>query len=229
MAKTRRRKFEKPRGGWKTREQWLNHAAELIRPLIEAQGAEIPAVRVSVGWPKGSRGGKSVHAIGQCFCKSASADGTHEIFISPELDDPARVLDVLAHELVHAAVGIPAGHGPKFARVAKAIGLQGRMTATTAGPEFEKFAKGACRTVGKFPHAQIRSGISSGRPAPKGGPDGGAEPGTDTPKQGTRMLKVTCSNPDCGMVMRTTAKWIETPGLPTCACGSKFEQDGGSK
>lgn len=221
------RKIDKPRGGWKTREQWFGHAVELLRPLLADQGAEIPKVRVSTGWPKGSRGGKSVHAIGQCWCKSASADGTHEVFISPELDDPARVLDVLAHELVHAAVGIQAGHGPDFAKVAKGIGLEGRMTATVAGPDFEKFGRKACRTLGKFPHARLGSvAPTSGSPKAKG-PGAEGEPGEDTPRQGTRMRKVQCENPECGMVMRTTAKWIEEPGLPTCACGSKFVEPEG--
>ena len=222
-------KLERPKGGWKTREEWLNHAAQLCRPAIEAHGVELPPVRVSVGWPKGSRGGKSVHAIGQCWCKSASADGTHEIFVSPELDDPARVLDVLAHELVHAACGISAGHGPEFARVAKGIGLQGRMTATVAGPEFETFAKAATKTLGRFPHAALGvRGSTSGNPKPKGGPEAGPEGGSDSPKQGTRMLKATCDDPECGMVVRTTRKWIESPGLPKCACGGQFvEGDGG--
>lgn len=224
QPKRRRRKFEKPRGGWPTREQWLEHAAELVRPVIEEQGVSLPKVRVSVGWPKGSRGGKTVHAIGQCWCGSASADGTHEIFVSPELDDPARVLDVLAHELVHAACGIKAGHGPEFKRVAEGIGLAGRMTATVAGPEFERFAKATCRTLGKFPHARLGGmGAGSGRPTPKGQPGSDGD-GSDAPKQGTRMLKATCSNEDCGMVVRTTRKWIESPGLPTCACGSDFRE-----
>jgi hypothetical protein len=43
----------------------------------------------------------------------------------------------MAHELVHAAVGIAAGHGKEFRRVAKGIDLAGSMTATTAGPAFE--------------------------------------------------------------------------------------------
>lgn len=222
-AKRPSRKFEKPRGGWPTREQWLNHAAELLRPRIEEQGVTLPKVRVSVGWPKGSRGGKSVHAIGQCWCKSASADETHEIFVSPELDDPARVLDVLAHELVHAACGISAGHGPDFKRVAEGIGLTGRMTATVAGPDFEKFAKATCRTLGKFPHARLGArAATSGNPGAGKGEGEGEGGESDAPKQTTRMLKAVCESEDCGMVVRTTRKWIDSVGLPTCACGSQF-------
>ena len=41
------------------------------------------------------------------------------------------------------------------------------------------------------------------------------------------MLKAECDS--CGMVVRTTRKWIEEVGLPTCACGGQFEQDGGYK
>jgi ribulose 1,5-bisphosphate carboxylase large subunit-like protein len=34
-------------------------------------------------------------------------------------------MEVLAHELCHAAVGVDAGHGPEFRAIAHAIGLRG--------------------------------------------------------------------------------------------------------
>lgn len=36
---------------------------------------------------------------------------------------------------------------------------------------------------------------------------------------GSRLVK--CSCPDCGYVVRTTAKWIAV-GLPTCPCGEEL-------
>lgn len=49
-------------------------------------------------------------AIGECWRADASADGNAHVFISPVLagNDAgacAHVLETLAHELVHAAVG----------------------------------------------------------------------------------------------------------------------------
>ena len=49
---------------------------------------------------------------------------------------PAQIAAILAHELVHAAVGIPAGHGKAFKRVALGLGLVGPMRATTPGDSF---------------------------------------------------------------------------------------------
>lgn len=198
-----------------TREDWLLRAAELLRPVIETLGGDdiaLPALRVSVGFPLGSRGGKSTHAIGQCWAATCSADKTHELFISPELSEPARVLDVLAHELVHAAVGIEEGHGKAFGRVARAIGLEGKMTATVAGEAFTQLAATLLPELGPYPHATL---------LPSAGGAGG--PGRSGPRpQGTRMLKAVCDN--CSMVIRTTRKWIDTTGLPTCACGGTFEE-----
>jgi hypothetical protein len=69
-----------------------------------------------------------------------SADGHFEIFIRPTSHAPdampAQIAAILAHELVHAAVGIPAGHGKAFKRVALGLGLVGPMRATTPGEAF---------------------------------------------------------------------------------------------
>lgn len=194
------------------REGWLTAATGLLLPYItraaEDVGQEMssPPIRVSVGWPKGTRG-KGATAIGQCWNHSCSADGTAELFISPELFEAQRVLDVLAHEVIHALVGTEHGHRKPFGRVARAIGLEGKLTATVAGPAFIDLAQSLLPQLGGYPHAQLKPGSAGG----PGGP----------PKQGTRMLKVQC--PGCGMIVRTTAKWIEAVGPPTCACGSGFE------
>lgn len=186
-----------------TRESWLIAATDALRPLLADAGAELPAVRVSVGFPKGTRG-KGAHAIGQCWTHTCSGDGTHEIFISPELAEPARVLDVLAHELCHAAVGIDAGHRRPFVQLARAIGLDGRPTATIAGDAFTAWAAAPLAALGDYPHAMLTPGGRSSGPK----------------KQTTRMLKLEC--PSCGMVIRTTRKWLDAAGAPRCGCDDTF-------
>lgn len=188
-----------------TREAWLNYAVSALAPLLAEHDAEVPAVRVSVGFPKRSRG-KGNHAIGQCWYSECSADGTCELFISPELHEPARVLDVLAHELCHAALGAGFGHGKEFAQLAYRIGLEGKPTATTAGDAFTAWSADVLDALGDYPHAKLDSEAGGGS-GPK--------------KQTTRMLKLQCEG--CGMVIRTTQKWIEGIGLPTCACDNPFE------
>lgn len=198
-----------------TREEWLVAAVEALRPRFELVGATIPAVRVSVGWPGGR--GKKNSVIGQCWAASASTDSVAQVFISPVLDatvgTPAKdgasgtegVLDVLVHELVHAVDDNKSGHKGEFTKLAKALGLTGKMTATVAGPELAEHLNGLANTLGAYPHAAITAGAD----------------GADGPsKQGTRMLKVECAE-GSGYVVRMTRKWLDEYGTPTCPCHSE--------
>jgi len=187
-----------------TREQWLLKMTDAVRPLFANAGNPLPEkLRVSCGWPVGralaSPTSKN-RTIGQCWPTSLSADKTPEVFISPYLDDAVLVAAVLVHELVHVVDDCQNGHGPVFKRIATAVGLEGKMTATVAGePLAAKLAKLA-EKIGKYPHASLdRSQIK---------------------KQSTRLIKVVC--PECEYTVRTTAKWIEI-GLPVCACGEEME------
>src|SRR5689334_15089474 len=76
-----------------TREQWLHAAAAIFRPWFKDQGADYPErLRISCGLAGARIGGRR---IGECWSDEASADGAREVFISPELDEPKRVCDVL--------------------------------------------------------------------------------------------------------------------------------------
>jgi hypothetical protein len=114
------------------------------------------------------------------------------LFISPELTDGARILDVLAHELVHDTVGTAAGHKKPFKRCALAIGLQRPMRATTASPEFIAWAEALFKRIGPYPAGYL----------------------TDTPKQKGRQLRCECSR--CGYLARVTRKWLSLAGPPIC-------------
>jgi hypothetical protein len=187
-----------------TREEWLLAMTEELRPLFAAAAAPLPEkLRVSCGWPS-NRGlaspGSTSRTIGQCWPTDFSADGTPEVFVSPYVADAVDVAAVLVHELIHVFDNCRNGHKAPFRRIALAVGLAGRMTATHAGPELAAHLNALCSKVGPYPHASLdRSQVK---------------------KQGTRMLKVEC--PDCGYTVRTTAKWIEE-GLPTCPCGTEME------
>lgn len=174
------------------RENWLQQVASALEPIFASKGAALPSYRVSCSFP--STGGLSAKrkTIGQCWDASASEDGTTEIFISPTLDCPERIAATLCHELVHAAAGVAAGHGPAFRKVALAMGLQGKMTATEAGENFKAIIAPILAQVGEYPHARLDA--------------------TQRKKQTTRMVKCVC---DCGYTVRTTAKWIEV-GVPHC-------------
>lgn len=179
------------------RQEWLECATEALRRRFTDNGYSVPVeVRVSIGWPKGSHGAQ--RAIGQCWPLDASSDKHNEIFISPEITTAAqsiRILGVLTHELVHAAVGNKAGHKKPFKQCATAVGLTGKMTSTTEGEEFCAWAGKLIDKIGQFPAGSLDQGV--GRK-----------------KQTTRLLKCECGL--CGYVARVTRKWVEDAGAPIC-------------
>jgi SprT-like family len=146
-------------------------------------------LRVSIGWPKRSA---SCGAIGECWSDAASSDQHYELFISPELTDGNRIIDVLCHELTHATVGMDAGHGKRFKQCALKVGLVGPMRATTAGPDLNEWSIKLIRMIGAYPAGFI----------------------TDRPKQGTRLARCECEA--CGYLARVTRKWLDLAGPPVC-------------
>lgn len=194
-AKAKKRKPMKLKAIHTTREAWLVAAVSHLSPLLADAGTPIKdKVRVSCGWPLGSR-----KAIGQAFYSEASADKTREIFISPVLDTVRQmkdgVLATLLHELVHCALPKGTMHKQPFANLAKAVGLVRPWTATHASPELCERLKAITGKLGAYPHAAM------------------SKNGGERKKQTTRLLKCECR--ECGYIVRTTAKWLEI-GLPRC-------------
>lgn len=210
----------------KTREQWLNELTSALRPAFKQAGAPIPLkVRMSCSLTSHAR------AIGQCWNTSVSADQTFEIMVSPILDEIVAdgeqgVAMVLAHELVHASVGLQCGHTGEFKRVSEVLGMTGKVTEQVAGPEFVKLVKPFLKKLGKYPHAKLDVGGIRELPPimvpnPKD-PDGAKipMPRTSGPKkQGTRLLKASCDT--CGYTVRVTRTWLVKAGAPICPCNKK--------
>jgi hypothetical protein len=190
---------DKPK--YATREQWLEAAVELLRPIFKGKNHDIPPIKVSTGWP--SKGGlaKAKRTLGQCWEKTASEDGeTAQIFISPLLLHTWAVLSVLAHEVCHAVAGPQQGHGKKFKGIGKDIGLEGKAAHMVAGADLLERFKQWEADLGPYPHQKINPSLSGVK------------------KQGTRMIKCVCG--DCDYTVRTTQKWIDL-GTPLCACNKK--------
>jgi hypothetical protein len=182
------------------REEWLTAALVELAPLFAEQGRECPElIRVACGWPKGSR-----RAIGQCWSQKCSADGAIEIFVSPTLDGPTRILDVLIHELCHAVVGVEHGHKAPFKRLAKKIGLEGKATETVASDALAARLRPIADRLGSYPHAAL------------------VPTDAETRKQTTRLVKAECRQ--CGYTVRVTRKWVEV-GPPCCPLHGPMEAD----
>ena len=183
-----------------TREQWLNRAySGLVKTVFKQAGyaeKDFPQIRITCA-PIGSRKTKT---IGQCYNNSLSSDNTFELVISSEIDTPEETIEILAHEIIHALVGLEAQHGPKFRKVALAIGLEGKMTATFAGEAFKQATQALLVKLGEYPHASMQR--------------------NEKKKQTTRMVKLECG--DCGFICRASRSAIEASGEPTCGCGSEM-------
>jgi hypothetical protein len=193
---------------FQTREAYLTEAAnlmldDLIMPVVEAStlyNYDRPNFRISVGFPKHSRGGK---AIAVCFAQAASSDSVNEIFINPEIDTPLDVMQAMAHELCHAMDDCVSGHQNFFAFVARKIGLEGKLTETFAGSVLHSTLKEYEVLLGAFPHHKMVMDKTH-------------------KKDSTRQLKVECFNTDCNFLFRTSAKQMSKlgeSGTATCpAC-----------
>ena len=181
------------------RETWLEQMIDLLRLDFEKSGSPLPAtpIRVSCGFPSKSALARKAPRVGECWGVESSEDRSFQVFISPVLKESVEVTATLVHELVHCAVGIDCKHRGSFPKVAKSLGLEGKMTATVAGETLKARLKELVEQLGEYPHARL---IASNRPK----------------TQGTRMILLRC--PDCGYQVRTTQKWIEV-GLPVCPCG----------
>lgn len=178
------------------REEWLQKAIALFeKRLFKQRHLTIPRVKVSVGFPYGSRGTKRV---GEHWNPDASEDKKGSIFIHPILSDSLEVLATLVHELVHSVVGNAAGHGREFRQAALKVGLKGPMRHTTAGPILIPELKEVIKILGPYPHSKLNPG------------------GSPVKKQTTRMYKMECL--ECGYVARAARKYILYSGTTICPC-----------
>ena len=185
------------------REQWLLSATDELKALFKQAGETVPNdVKVSCGFPLGFRAGSKHQAIGVCHPRSHSESGVNEIFINPNQDDSLRVLDVLVHELIHAIDDCQSGHGAPFRRIALAVGLTGKMTATVASPELEEKLKVILEKLGEYPHAKIQAVKK---------------------KQSTRMIKHVSEN-DCGAIIYASRKQSEENPMMCANCTIESEE-----
>ena len=111
-----------------SRQAWLMRAIDILRNDFAQIGETIPKeINVMTTWPNEEvpeiTNGRIT--IGR-FTADWESPGHYvnlRIYIDPKIDKGLRALDVLVHELVHAVVCAPSGHGDQFQRVANAIGL----------------------------------------------------------------------------------------------------------
>ena len=195
------------------RETWLNLMIDKAVPLFDNAGFKISDIReklkVSCSFIQGSRGNKLKDAIGVHYNPTISAEGFHEMMIQPSLSDSVQVVGVLIHEMVHSIqthlhhdkngfLSVKP-HGKEFRKMALAVGLTGKMTATTESPELKIQIEKWIKEVGKYPHSKVNFETRK--------------------KQSTRLLKLTCEH--CGFIARASSGAINNFGYPS-HCGDEM-------
>jgi hypothetical protein len=186
------------------REEWLERVHKTcIIPHFKAAGYEVPEnIKMSTGWPSKGGLGNKTRTLGECWDAKAATDGHFHIFISPVIEDSTRVLDMLIHEVVHAVVGIKAGHKKPFAKCAEAVGLVKPWTKTTASPELLAKLEDWVARIGPYPHGAIKPNAL---------------------KQETEKGRCLLMECECGCKIRTTKKWLEEYGPEwACMCGGRL-------
>lgn len=195
-----------------TRESWLTEAANILLrglfvPYVPSEGVRFA---VSCGWPSRHALSASRRRVGECWAAEVSADkATRQVFISPLLSELVDgygdgVLPTLVHELIHIVSPTP-GHRKDFRRIALAVGLEGKMSASVAGQELREKLGRMANQLGPYPHAAL-------------------DPQAKRRTQSTRMIKVMAVHcTECQYVARTTRIWLDEFGPPKCPHGSPME------
>lgn len=183
-----------------TREAWLDHAINSLRPIFLAHGVTLPArIRVACGFPSTfTRSG----TLAECWADTESADQTFEVLVSPTVADPAQVLAQVIGAVAHAAPGAMAHTSGAYVELAANLGLcpVGETWRQVQGAEdFPEMYGAMLADLGAYPHAPILTGAKK--------------------VQTTRMLKAVC--PTCGYTFRVSQKWADK-GMPTCMDGDTF-------
>ena len=184
-----------------TREEYLQKAKdELNNRVFKQAGYEIPELKISCSWALGTAD-KNKKTLGQCVPRSWSKANINEIMIMPTVDDSEKVIDILAHELVHAVDDNKSGHGAGFRKICLAVGLNGssQMRYACAGDELKQTITEIVKDIGLYPHSELQ--IHKRK------------------RQSTRMLKVSCT--ECNFSYRTSRKNIAMMANTICnGCGS---------
>jgi len=181
-------------GSIKTREQWLVAFGRMIMPiLIGAAGRDIPAWRISVGFPLGQRS----KAQGQSFGVRASHDGHAEIFVHPGLSDPMAVAHIMVQQLLLVA-DPETGYGRAFQSRARGLGFVAPFDVPTPTPDTRAWIGMVLSAMPPYPHAQLDAeGAIAKRKAQK-----------------SRYHKSTCGA--CGYTVRVARRWVVEVGPPCC-------------
>ena len=136
------------------REAWLRSVVEELRPAFFEAGHRIPErLRVSCGFPSSARLGRPWDHASESWSADVSQDGTYEIFISPEANDLAYVVGLLARELIRICT--PGSRTIGRRQLVAAIGLLGSLQRITIHEKLVRRIDDIRVKLGPYPHGRI--------------------------------------------------------------------------
>ena len=183
---------------------WLEQAYALLRQQLLPEAPD--RITIVFGFPsKGSRPSKNrrIGEFAHQFMKGIPdlPENSGLISLHPTIfNNPSHVLDVLLHEMIHAACPDD-GHRGGFPSLAKRCGLTGKMTATVAGPELQEKLEGYLKDC--LPPM----------------PPGYGDLNPNRKKQSTRMRKYIC--PSCCQIIRAAKDDLQ---IQCIDCDELYEQ-----
>jgi len=182
------------------REAWLTKATKMIATKWAKLGVTVPAdVALSCGFPGG---GSVFRRIGECWPRGRSGKGVNQIFISPVLEATKMVLDVLGHELLHAADDCKSGHGAGFTKLSVMVGYSGGKHSAATSVAAKEFIALMSVRLGAYPHGAVKL-VKKEKKSSNG------------------LHKFFCE--EHGDVLYSTSKMVDVHGVPKCReCGEEM-------
>lgn len=200
---------------YKTREEWLEECVRQFRGIFETHNLALPPrLHLSCGLPSRGALSETRQNLSETWHPEATADGVHQIFISPLVEDGLGAASLLLRELVRASLPSDTKNGPQFKAACGKLGLtSGKPKSASPGPELTKTLEDVIlNRLGKYPHAAL---------IPPGRKEGEKGKG--------RMLKISCENGHEPYVLRGSRKVINL-GLPDCpVCGEPLKTPEGEE
>lgn len=148
------------------REEWLTKAIIKIEMAVfwPLQMKMPTKWKATCGWSKGA----SAKAIGVCVDPVCAKDGTTHIFVIPTQDNAMNILGTLTHEMIHAIIGVDAGHKAPFREVVKKLEMSKPMTSSHPVPETAlwKALEEILAGLGPYPHAAMVPRKKPSKPQP---------------------------------------------------------------
>lgn len=180
-------------------------------PPFEKQGYRLP-------WPvdidfsftsSGARQGPG----GEFYDGAATTNGVPKINIRCDDADLHRIIRVLGHQCIHAAVGAAEGHGRKFFICAHRMQFVGtKMREAVPGPELTERVHALADSLGPFPRGALKFETHD-----HAGVEKPPKLSADHPeRQKNRQLKAECLVEECGYIARVSAMNLREKGAPLC-------------